>query len=212
MELNLIPTDETPYNSFIGTWQIDPVESAKDFCNGIVEFFETSNEIRVQRADDDYKNMHQMYVHDTTNPYVKFLNDQILPALYQEYCEKYERLPMVREVNSSVVKIQRYDAPDDAYKQWHCERSNLDPMNITRHLVWMIYLNDVDDGGETEFYFQKLKIKPKAGKMLVWVPDWTHTHRGVPAPNETKYIATGWFNHRFLSVNPQWGPHDVKRV
>lgn len=206
MELSLEPTEETSYESFIGVWQLDPAE---DFCNGIIKYFETSKEIPKQRADDDVKNMYQMYVYDTTNAYVKFLNEKILPTLYQEYCEKYEKLPMVREVNSSVVKIQRYDAPDDAYKQWHCERTNLDPMNITRHLVWMIYLNDIDEGGETEFYYQKLKIKPKAGKMLVWTPDWIHTHRGVPAPKETKYIATGWFNHRFLAVNPQWGPHEI---
>ena len=31
-------------------------------------------------------------------------------------------------------------------------------------MAWMVYLNDVEEGGETEFLYQKLKVKPKKGK------------------------------------------------
>ena len=58
----------------------------------------------------------------------------------------------------------------------------------------MTYLNDVTDGGETEFYFQKLKIKPVKGKMVLWPTDFTHLHRGITSPTQEKYIATGWYN------------------
>ena len=57
----------------------------------------------------------------------------------------------------------------------------------------MTYLNDVTDGGETEFMYQKLKIKPKKGLTLIWPADWTHTHRGIPSMTQVKYIATGWY-------------------
>ena len=46
----------------------------------------------------------------------------------------------------------------------------------------MTYLNDVNDYGETEFYYQKLKIKPEKGKTVIWCADWTHTHRGISSP------------------------------
>ena len=55
----------------------------------------------------------------------------------------------------------------------------------------MTYLNDVSDGGETEFFHQKLKVKPVKGKTVLWPTDFTHLHRGNP-PYEAKYIATGW--------------------
>ena len=58
----------------------------------------------------------------------------------------------------------------------------------------MTYLNDVNDGGETEFIHQGMQIHPEKGKTLIWPADWTHTHRGIPSPTETKYIVTGWFN------------------
>ena len=58
----------------------------------------------------------------------------------------------------------------------------------------MTYLNDVSDGGETEFFHQKLKVKPVKGKTVLWPTDFTHLHRGITSPTEDKYIATGWFN------------------
>ena len=61
----------------------------------------------------------------------------------------------------------------------------------------MTYLNDVVDGGETEWYYQNIKIKPVKGLTVIWPTDWTYTHRGLTSPTQTKYIATGWFN--FLS-------------
>jgi hypothetical protein len=65
----------------------------------------------------------------------------------------------------------------------------------SRHLVFMTYLNDVTDGGETEFFYQKLKVKPEKGLTLIWGADWTFTHRGITSPTQTKYIVTGWFNY-----------------
>ncbi len=60
----------------------------------------------------------------------------------------------------------------------------------------MTYLNDVEDGGGTEFYHQNLIVKPRKGKTLIWPADWTHTHRGVTSPTQEKYVITGWFNYQ----------------
>ena len=89
--------------------------------------------------------------------------------------------------------IQHYK-PNEGYFAWHCERSsNVMPRN-NRHLTWMTYLNDLTDEGGTEFYYQKLKIKPQKGKTVIFPCDWTHTHRGVVSQTQDKYIITGWFN------------------
>ena len=58
----------------------------------------------------------------------------------------------------------------------------------------MTYLNDVTEGGETEWYYQKLKIKPKKGLTVIWPADWTYQHRGIPSKTHHKYIITGWFS------------------
>ena len=62
-----------------------------------------------------------------------------------------------------------------------------------RQLVVIWYLNDVEGpGGETEFSFQDVKVKPEEGKMVLFPPFWTHEHRGVTLEKGIKYIATTW--------------------
>ena len=90
----------------------------------------------------------------------------------------------------NVFNIQRY-LPTEGYYGWHTENSGLD--NCQRVLAWMIYLNDVTDGGGTEFFFQNKTTKAEKGKLVVWPTDWTHYHRGEVSNTQTKYIATGWF-------------------
>lgn len=62
-----------------------------------------------------------------------------------------------------------------------------------RQLVAVWYLNTVPGpGGETEFLYQQVKIKPEAGKLVLFPPFWTHEHRGVTLQQGVKYIATTW--------------------
>ena len=96
-------------------------------------------------------------------------------------------------INETVL-IQHYK-PNGGFFAWHTERnSNKSPVTF-RHLVFMTYLNDVNDGGETEFFHQNVKYVPKKGTTLIWPADWTHTHRGITSLTEEKYIITGWFSY-----------------
>jgi len=61
-----------------------------------------------------------------------------------------------------------------------------------RLLTRMVYLNDVEEGGETEFLYQSMRVKPKQGTLVIWPAAFTHTHRGNPPLSNSKYIVTGW--------------------
>jgi hypothetical protein len=67
--------------------------------------------------------------------------------------------------------------------------------NAARMMVFSLYLNDVAEGGETEFLYVKKRISPKAGRLMIWPPGFTHTHRGNPPLTEEKYILTGWLEY-----------------
>ena len=56
----------------------------------------------------------------------------------------------------------------------------------------MIYLNDVEDGGETEFLYQRKRVKPVRNRAVIWPGSYTHLHRGNPPLSGTKYVLTGW--------------------
>ena len=65
-----------------------------------------------------------------------------------------------------------------------------------RILAWMIYLNDVTDGGHTAFPTQNKKFQPRRGDVLIWPAYFTHPHRGIVSKTQTKYIITGWYNFK----------------
>jgi prolyl 4-hydroxylase len=118
-----------------------------------------------------------------------------LDIIIKRYIEKYEFCNWYSPWNIvEPINIQYYK-PGGGYKQWHTERTNNKPITSARHLVFMTFLNDVTDAGETEFYYQKLKFQPKKGLTVIWPADWTHTHRGIVSMTQEKYIITGWLNY-----------------
>jgi hypothetical protein len=96
------------------------------------------------------------------------------------------------KTNEAGTNIQYYPAKEGGFFRYHYERGSLQDTN--RQVVFMTYLNDIEEGGETEFLFQKIKVKPKKGLTVLWPSDFTHTHRGLPC-NFEKWIVTGWFCH-----------------
>jgi hypothetical protein len=64
--------------------------------------------------------------------------------------------------------------------------------NRNRVFAFTLYLNDVTEGGETEFLYQKCRIKPVQNRFVLWPAAITHIHRGNPPLSNDKYILTGW--------------------
>jgi len=105
------------------------------------------------------------------------------------FCNHYSPFKVIQAAN-----VQHYK-PNEGFVAWHTERAKTKEPHCSRHLVFMTYLNTVTDGGETEFFHQKIKIKPEKGLTLIWPADWTFTHRGITSPTQEKYIITGWLNY-----------------
>lgn len=88
--------------------------------------------------------------------------------------------------------LQRYQPGE--YYHWHVDADNLEL--ASRQLVALWYLNDVEQGGETDFIHQKVSITPEKGKLVLFPPFWTHEHRAAVVEKGTKYIATTWITFR----------------
>lgn len=180
-------------------------ESAIDvnLCDKLLEYFKKSKNkyegsifstnLNKMVVDKDHKDSIDSYIpfeSDICKEYVDELQKVVNQYIEKyPYCNEFAPWGLVQEVN-----LQHYK-PGGAYKKYHCERGSSVGPSATRHLVFMTYLNDLDDGGETEFLYQKLKVKPVKGKTVIFPADWTHTHRGIPSFKQDKYIATGWFNY-----------------
>ena len=62
-----------------------------------------------------------------------------------------------------------------------------------RHISQIIYLNDVEEGGETIFPIQEATIKPRAGKCLTFPSSWSHSHNTLKAV-DTKYCISIFYH------------------
>ena len=69
---------------------------------------------------------------------------------------------------------------------------NIGFSNEPRALVYSVYLNDVEEGGETEFLHFSKRVKPKTGRIVIWPAGFPYLHRGNPPLSGTKYILTSW--------------------
>jgi len=85
--------------------------------------------------------------------------------------------------------LQRYTQGD--YYHWHIDSG---PGSFSqRQLVAIWYLNSVTcEGGELNFAYQDISIKPEAGSLILFPPFWTHLHRSAKLLSGSKYIATTW--------------------
>jgi hypothetical protein len=88
------------------------------------------------------------------------------------------------------LKLQK-TLPTEGYHVWHLEHGKgFD--NEPRAFVFSIYLNDVEEGGETEFLHFSKRVKPKKGRIVIWPAGFPYLHRGNPPLSGEKYIVTSW--------------------
>ena len=88
------------------------------------------------------------------------------------------------------LKIQK-TLPTEGYHVWHIEHGK-GYDNEPRAFVFSIYLNDVEEGGETEFLHFSKRVKPKTGRIVIWPAGFPYLHRGNPPLSGAKYILTSW--------------------
>tara|TARA_B100000963_G_scaffold230561_1_gene201183 strand:- start:3600 stop:4196 length:597 start_codon:yes stop_codon:yes gene_type:complete len=183
--------------NFIGNWDIENNE----LCNKMIEFFEKNpdRQIKGQTAggiDENVKKCTDITIRPEELQDKKFeIFNKYFENLFQcfnDYKEQYDFLKtFVKKLHIGPFNIQKY-YPGDHFNKVHAERTDLS--TIHRLFAWMTYLNDVEEGGTTDFDYYKIKVKPKAGKTLIWPAEWTHAHKGSILKGGEKYIITGWLH------------------
>jgi hypothetical protein len=108
---------------------------------------------------------------------------------FSAYASNYPQLSTMHGLSVYSMKVQKTEI-GQGFHAWHCESG--DKQVVNRVLAYTLYLNDVADGGETEFLYQHHREKAEQGKLVIWPAGFTHTHRGNPPLTNTKYIITGW--------------------
>ena len=93
--------------------------------------------------------------------------------------------------------LTRYSKGEGFY-DWHIDAGN--DATINRLFSYLIYLNTVEEAGETEFFYQKVSVKPVKGRLILFPAAWTHLHRGVVPVSGDKYIMTTFLTHKISNL------------
>jgi hypothetical protein len=115
-------------------------------------------------------------------------------ALRHYYTETNIKKYTAEDIITDHVKIQK-TIPAQGYHVWHIEHGQ-GRENEKRILVYSIYLNTVEEGGETEFLYQSQRVKPVKGRIVIWPAGFPYVHRGNPPLIGEKYIVTSWINYK----------------
>lgn len=183
------------FDDFIGTWNNF---LPKILCENIINSVEkglTNSSHLIMNGSKQFENKKigrydtSMMLNDIDSELAGKVNEYLNCCLLH-YIEEYSQLSTVH-LKSYYIKAQK-TLPGGAYHVWHYENMTFETSN--RELVWAIYLNDMPDNeGETEFLYQKRRIKPSCGSVIIWPAGLTHVHRGLTVYSKDKYILTGWF-------------------
>jgi len=132
-------------------------------------------------AEADISGMHELIGQ-------KF-NEVFWKECYSHYAENFAELNNLPRHKNWGNKVQRTNV-GQGYHIWHSEIGDGD--SSRRLLFYILYLNDVEEGGETEFLYQRKRYKPEQGTLMIAPAGFTHTHRGNPPLSNDKYIITSW--------------------
>ena len=190
-------TDEKKRPHFIGSWNIKNYE----LCKEIISFFEENIILHKTGVIGSFPDLTKKKTtdisvkpNDLKNDKFKCFNNYI-DELYKCFVDYQNQWPfmksIIKDVDIGTFNVQKY-SKGDHFSAIHTERAGLSGSN--RLFAWMTYLNNVEDGGATNFSHYDIKIKPEIGKTLIWPAEWTHAHAGEILNNGEKYIITGWMN------------------
>lgn len=162
-----------------------------DFCRRLIESFDELEHFQMR---NDRGAINALPSSAWTELNVSKLADASFEALFRQqtlqYLDRYNErarltLPIPPRNRLENLRIKRYLADQDDQFQPH-----FDALDYTcnRYMVFLWYLNDVAEGGETEFCDLDLRVDARAGRLLMFPPYWMYQHAGLPPRSSDKYI------------------------
>jgi hypothetical protein len=188
------------YENFIGIYEN---AFSQEYCDKAIKYFKDmqqaglsqtrlQNENAQNSVKDDvtvFPNFEETINIGNTKELIAEFNGIFWGQCHKEYANQFSVLQNFEPYGSFSARIQK-TLIGGGYHIWHCESMQRTTSN--RILAWTLYLNDVEEGGETEFLYYPKRVKPKAGTLILWPAGFTHIHRGNPPISNEKYIITGW--------------------
>jgi hypothetical protein len=174
----------------------------KNICDDIIAKFESNAPQQEQTVMEGHRSFTEINITKNIDDWNDVQN--LLIGKMQEYVQKYiasfsiDESAWPQNFALEEFRIKRYLPNDKDEFKFHVDVG--DYTSAKRFLAFFWYLNDVEQGGETNFQKSpasriEYSVSPKAGRLLVFPPLWTHPHVGMKPISGTKYIIGGYLHH-----------------
>ena len=175
-------------------------------CKTLIEKFEDSHEYfkTVHKEDEDEVISFEQIVLENHDEWESVQED--LLELFKEYIQHYKKECKIfnkqwpTKYGFEAVRMKRYLEND--YDRFDSHVDVLDYHSARRFLAFFVYVNDVDEGGETEFLnlykpgtYIPFKIKPQRGRLLMFPPTWQYYHAGLKPISGMKYLLHSYLHY-----------------
>ena len=189
---------------------------SKEICEDIIELYERDKEsgckgitgvgtnIKVKDSWDlsisylinnteknEWSNIHKLLYTELYYNIKNYLN-KLYRVEYEKNRLEYHSFKIIQAnpLKVETFQIQKYEPLSGKYIYHQDGMYEIDKQRY-RVITYLWYLNDVEEGGETEFW-GTYKVKPETGKLILFPATWTYPHcANIPISN-AKYIITGW--------------------
>lgn len=165
----------------------------KELCRSVIDMFDSDKNKWRGKIGRSGAAFHEDEIKISWD--AEILNEGVWQNIFQKIhpkiavcmSEYLARSPVLQSFNLQVTgyKIQMYPKNEGRFL-WHADSVG---ENAGDRVVGMVlYLNDVESGGETEFFHQGIKITPKAGQLALFPAGWNFMHCGHTPLSSDKYI------------------------
>ena len=169
------------------------VEYCEKFI-GYIDHYVEHGIIIKEPFDSDHKDHSTINFHNDAR--YDMLSGDNLPLTFlpmvKEYVDDYlDRYSLLKHEVMLMFDVKAKKIPiGGGFHRWHYENGGLQVS--PRKLVVQLYLNTVEEGGETEFLYINKRVKAKQGTLIIFPAAFTHTHRGNPPIGQDKYIPVSY--------------------
>ena len=169
---------------------------------GHEQTYERSSDVGSKQADGTYSK--KVYGGRTsTNAWC--IDDCYKDPIAQRIAQRIENVTGILETNHENLQLLRYEKGE-----FYNTHNDFIPYQVDRQcgariLTFYIYLNDVEEGGGTNFPVLDMTVTPKLGRVALWpsvldddpnrIDDRTK-HQALPVIRGTKYGANAWIHQR----------------
>ena len=158
---------------------------SKDICDTIIQISRDCFKLKRVKHSNKGRNYYRI-----PREYFELVHNEISSSITSTFA-KYKKEYNLDQIYHYYYKVH-YN-PVGGYIDWHDDHGGKNESSWKRKLVFLLYLNDLEEG-ELQFkYFPDVCIMPKAGRCIIMPTGWTHSHKADKLFEE-KFILTGFFS------------------